>query len=164
MLAFHPLLVSAYSLPAPPSLRLFRPPLFPFLLPVSFSYSSTSLFISSSSSLISLSQVAMTKFGDFAPLCHDTPSYPWCNLFYRQLQHHASNILTGVSSNSQSAPVGVNPNCGIPRVGNNGSLANIANIIACGLSIFVVGALIVDRKSTRLNSSHSGESRMPSSA
>ena len=91
----------------------------------------------------SLSQVAMTKFGDFAPLCHDTPSYPWCNLFYRQLQHHASNILTGVSSNSQSAPVGVNPNCGIPRVGNNGSLANIANIIACGLSIFVVGALIV---------------------
>ena len=28
----------------------------------------------------------------------------------------------------------------------------------------VVGALLADRKSTRLNSSHSGESRMPSSA
>ena len=39
-------------LPAPPSLRLFRPP--PFFLLVSFDYSSTSHFISSSSSLISL--------------------------------------------------------------------------------------------------------------
>ncbi|KAK7685113.1 hypothetical protein QCA50_011952 [Cerrena zonata] len=84
----------------------------------------------------------MTKFGDFAPLCHDTPSYPWCNLFYRQIQHHQSSVFTSVSSNPATAPVGINPTCGIPFVGSNGSLANIANIVACALSIFVVGALI----------------------
>ena len=27
----------------------------------------------------------MTRFGDFEPLCKNTPSYPWCNLFYRQV-------------------------------------------------------------------------------
>lgn len=30
----------------------------------------------------------MTRFGDFRALCEQAPSYPWCNLFYRQ----ASNI------------------------------------------------------------------------
>jgi hypothetical protein len=48
----------------------------------------------------------------------------------------------GLSQNPASAPVGVNPECGIYKVNTNGSLGNIANIIACGLSIFVVGALI----------------------
>ena len=27
----------------------------------------------------------MTRFGDFEPLCRNTPSYPWCNLFYREV-------------------------------------------------------------------------------
>ncbi|CAL1708377.1 unnamed protein product [Somion occarium] len=84
----------------------------------------------------------MTRFGDFAPLCHDTPSYPWCNLFYRQLRDHNSSALVGASADPATAPVGINPNCAIPFVGVDHSLANIANIIACGLSIFVVAALI----------------------
>lgn len=28
---------------------------------------------------------AMSSFGDFKPLCESTPSYPWCNIFYRQV-------------------------------------------------------------------------------
>ncbi|OCH89143.1 hypothetical protein OBBRIDRAFT_794585 [Obba rivulosa] len=85
----------------------------------------------------------MVSFGDFSTLCHQTPSYPWCNLFYRQLEHHDSAALTGASANTSSAPVGINPECGILRVGSNGSLGNIANIIACGLSVFFMVALIV---------------------
>lgn len=27
----------------------------------------------------------MARFGDFQPICTWTPSYPWCNLFYRQV-------------------------------------------------------------------------------
>lgn len=84
----------------------------------------------------------MARFGDFQALCTQVPSYTWCNLFYRQLQTSNSTLLTGLSQNAASAPVGVNPECGIPKVNTNGSLGNIANIIACGLSFFVVGALI----------------------
>jgi len=83
----------------------------------------------------------MTRFGDFSPLCSQTPSYPWCNLFYRQLLRNAPNLLTGVSSNATTAPVGVNPQCGIPRL-EPGTTSNIANIIACVLSIFVVVGVI----------------------
>ncbi|KAF7799835.1 hypothetical protein EIP86_011077 [Pleurotus ostreatoroseus] len=82
----------------------------------------------------------MTRFGDFAPLCRDVPSYPWCNLFYRQ--HHAPTVLANVSADPHSAPVGVNPKCGIPLVGVDGSLANIANILACGLSCLLVAFLV----------------------
>lgn len=41
----------------------------------------------------------MTRFGDFRPLCHEVPSYPWCNLFFRQLLHinGGSEALTGAS-------------------------------------------------------------------
>ena len=104
----------------------------------------------------------MTRFGDFEPLCRNTPSYPWCNLFYRevlslfiypssihsiypykQLQHHAPGFLIGASANTTSAPVGVNPKCGIPRVGFDGSIGNIANILACSFSILVLIFLIV---------------------
>ncbi|KAI1784646.1 chitin synthase III catalytic subunit [Ganoderma leucocontextum] len=85
----------------------------------------------------------MTKFGDFETLCHQVPSYPWCNLFYRQLQHHNSSALIGLSANASSAPVGINPECGILRGGHDGSLANIANIIACGLSMVLAMLLIV---------------------
>ncbi|OSD02524.1 hypothetical protein PYCCODRAFT_1467586 [Trametes coccinea BRFM310] len=84
----------------------------------------------------------MTRFGDFEPLCHQVPSYPWCNLFYRQVQHNNASVLTGLSANASSAPVGVNPVCGIPLVGHDNSLANIANIIACALSIILVSVLI----------------------
>ncbi|KAI0058581.1 hypothetical protein BV25DRAFT_1830036 [Artomyces pyxidatus] len=84
----------------------------------------------------------MTRFGDFQPLCSHTPSYPWCNLFYRQLQHHSPLTLLGASANASAAPVGVNPECGTLRVGSGGSLGNIANIVACGLSIVFVAGLV----------------------
>jgi len=84
----------------------------------------------------------MVRFGDFSSLCRDTPSYPWCNLFYHQLQHHDPSVLQGVSADPKVAPVGVNPECGILLAGTNGSLANIANIIACALSIFLVAYFI----------------------
>jgi len=84
----------------------------------------------------------MTRFGDFSPLCTSTPSYTWCNLFYRQIEKHSPSLLTGASADPKTAPVGINPECGIPKAGSNGSLANIANIIACGLSVFVVVSLI----------------------
>jgi len=82
------------------------------------------------------------RFGDFQQLCSNTPSYPWCNLFYRQLLRSSPDTLTGLSIPTTSAPVGVNPSCGIPLVGSDGSLANIANIVACGLSLFFIGFLI----------------------
>ncbi|THU87545.1 hypothetical protein K435DRAFT_341398 [Dendrothele bispora CBS 962.96] len=111
----------------------------------------------------------MSRFGDFEPLCTSTPSYTWCNLFYRQLRDLNStipNLLPGLSSDPSSAPMGINPKCGIPLVssslsslsslasssgsnadssiswGSGNSLGNIANIIACGLSIPVVLALV----------------------
>ncbi|TCD61137.1 hypothetical protein EIP91_009002 [Steccherinum ochraceum] len=83
-----------------------------------------------------------TNFGDFEPLCHNTPSYPWCNLFYRQVQDTNKSILNNVSANPNTAPVGVNPTCGIPLAGADGSIANIANIIVCALSIVFTGFLI----------------------
>ena len=106
----------------------------------------------------------MVQFGDFQPLCRDTPSYTWCNLFYRQvcwitflfvfflpstyllhlqLSRLSNSTLQGASSDATSAPVGINPMCGIPRAGTNGSIGNVANIIACGLSIIVVVGLIL---------------------
>ncbi|KAN0085627.1 Chitin synthase III catalytic subunit [Tylopilus felleus] len=82
-------------------------------------------------------------FGDFSTLCSQVPSYAWCNLFYRQVLDNDRTLLTGLSTNPATAPVGVNPECGIPLVQTNGSLGNIANLIVCGLSVFVVVALIV---------------------
>jgi len=84
----------------------------------------------------------MVGFGDFQPLCSGTPSYTWCNLFYRQLLDKASQTLQGVSADPASAPVGVNPQCGIPRIGHEGSISNVANIAACGASILVTLVLI----------------------
>ncbi|KAF8555620.1 hypothetical protein OG21DRAFT_1483758 [Imleria badia] len=83
------------------------------------------------------------QFGDFSTLCSQVPSYTWCNLFYRQVLHHDGTLLTGLSANPATAPVGVNPECGIPLIQTDGSLGNIANIITCCLSIFVVVGLIV---------------------
>ncbi|THU84687.1 hypothetical protein K435DRAFT_687056 [Dendrothele bispora CBS 962.96] len=86
----------------------------------------------------------MTAFGDFKPLCTNTPSYTWCNLFYNQLQrlNNADSLLQGVSKDAASASVGVNPVCGIPRVGHEGSLGNIADLVACLLSMLVMGGII----------------------
>lgn len=47
-----------------------------------------------------------------------------------------------MSANPNTAPVGVNPTCGIPLAGADGSIANIANIIVCALSIVFTGFLI----------------------
>jgi hypothetical protein len=105
---------------------------------------------------------AMVSFGDFKPLCEQTPSYPWCNLFYRQvlsrpesrrtssscnpslsqLLKSSPKTLTGLSSNAATAPVGINPECGALKAGEEGSLGNIANMIVCGVSMIVVAALI----------------------
>ncbi|XP_006464084.1 hypothetical protein AGABI2DRAFT_209131 [Agaricus bisporus var. bisporus H97] len=82
----------------------------------------------------------MVGFSDFQPLCSDVPSYTWCNLFYRQLLDRSPTTLQG--SDPQSAPVGVNPRCGIPRAGHDGSISNIANIVACGVSILILLFLI----------------------
>ena len=91
---------------------------------------------------------------------------PWCNLFYRQVCHtpptpvqvvppslicsiksqiltQSQNLLTGLSADQSSAPVGVNPECGILKAGSGGSLGNIANIIVCALSMFFVAGLVV---------------------
>lgn len=84
----------------------------------------------------------MIHFGDFQSLCADTPSYPWCNLFYRQLLRGSPSTLTGISSDPASAPVGINPQCGIQRLGHNGSISNVANIAVCGASIFFTAFLI----------------------
>ena len=102
----------------------------------------------------------MTVFGDLQPLCSHVPSYYLCNLFYRQarscyflnsaciltstlqlIDNGDRDVLTGLSQNQVSAPVGINPECGTLRVGQNGSLGNIANIVVCGLSFFFTLAL-----------------------
>ncbi|KAF9528102.1 chitin synthase III catalytic subunit [Crepidotus variabilis] len=85
----------------------------------------------------------MVAFGDFKPLCSDTPSYTWCNLFYKQLQRASDSTLTGKSVPPEAAPIGINPTCGIPRLGHDGSIGNIANIVACGVSVLFVLVLIV---------------------
>lgn len=79
----------------------------------------------------------MPRFGSFEPLCKNIPSYPWCNLFYRQLQKLDSSSTLG-STPSSDAPVGINPSCGIPRLGHGSDLGNIANTIVAGLSVFAV--------------------------
>ncbi|KAL0057070.1 hypothetical protein AAF712_016306, partial [Marasmius tenuissimus] len=81
-------------------------------------------------------------FGDFKWLCSDVPSYQWCNLFYNQLQRVDPSLLTGVSADPKSAPVGVNPKCGTLRVGNESSLGNISNVVVCAVSMVVVLGLL----------------------
>ncbi|VDC05846.1 unnamed protein product [Peniophora sp. CBMAI 1063] len=85
----------------------------------------------------------MTVFGDLQPLCSHVPSYYLCNLFYRQLlENNDQNVLNGASAIQVSAPIGINPECGTLRLGQNGSLGNIANIVVCGLSFFFTLALV----------------------
>lgn len=77
-------------------------------------------------------------FGSFVYMCHNVPSYPWCNLFYRQLQN-AGNIALPAPA---TAPVGINIDCGIPKSGD-GRLGNIANMVVCGVSIIVTAILVL---------------------
>ncbi|EIW74498.1 hypothetical protein CONPUDRAFT_85925 [Coniophora puteana RWD-64-598 SS2] len=86
----------------------------------------------------------MVAFGDFQPLCSQVPSYTWCNLFYRQIKDNSDTVFNSVSSNSASAPIGVNPECGILRAGQDGSIGNVANIVVCAVSIlFMVGLILL---------------------
>ncbi|KAG8903681.1 hypothetical protein FRB99_002872 [Tulasnella sp. 403] len=79
-------------------------------------------------------------FGSFEALCRTVPSYPHCNLFLRQLNGAAPQVLR--EPPISIAGVGVNPECAILRVGD-GRLGNIGNIIACGISFLVILGLIV---------------------
>ena len=55
-------------------------------------------------------------------------------------------LFTIISADPSSAPVGVNPECGLLKVGTD-SLGNIANIIVCALSmVFVVGLVVASSK------------------
>jgi len=55
---------------------------------------------------------------------------------------NSPDSLTGLSENRLSAPVGINPTCGILRVGQDGSISNIANIVVCVISILITVGLI----------------------
>ncbi|KDQ16375.1 hypothetical protein BOTBODRAFT_107135 [Botryobasidium botryosum FD-172 SS1] len=81
----------------------------------------------------------LPPFGAFKPLCRGVPSYPWCNLFFRQLANKAPEVLVGLSADYHTAPVGINPQCGIPRAVSSSPgtthLGNIANALACALCL-----------------------------
>lgn len=90
--------------------------------------------------------MGLPPFGAFKPLCTSVPSYPICNIFFRQLARASPSTI--ITPNGESladfevvAPVGINPECGIPRWAD-GHIGNIANIVACGVSIFVTLYLI----------------------
>lgn len=51
------------------------------------------LFTPTSIARCNAQTAGMTHFGDFEPLCHQVPSYPWCNLFYRQVHRYSSLAL-----------------------------------------------------------------------
>jgi len=79
----------------------------------------------------------MDRFGAFDWICSNVPSYPYCNIFYRQLLDHDPALLLGLSEDPNSAPVGVNPVCGIQRLAHGSQLGNIANTVVAGLSVFL---------------------------
>jgi hypothetical protein len=87
----------------------------------------------------------VAPFGSFRPLCHTVPSYPICNLFFRQLADRSPADLHvpigSLSAFEHYAPVGINIECGIPRL-VDGKLGNIANIVAIVVSIFITLGLI----------------------
>jgi hypothetical protein len=91
----------------------------------------------------------MTQFGDFEPLCRTVPSYPWCNLFFRQLQR-TGNLPTNESwADPNSAGVGINPKCFIPPTFTDDPaaatphLGNIAQILACVVSLVITALLVL---------------------
>lgn len=85
------------------------------------------------SSNTTLATVQEGGFGSFIYMCRYTGSYPFCNLFYRQLQKARFTLESPVT-----APVGIQPICAIPRA-TNGRFGNIMNTVLCGLSfVFIV--------------------------
>ncbi|CAE6527791.1 unnamed protein product [Rhizoctonia solani] len=96
--------------------------------------------------------MSIPPFGAFRPLCRSVPSYPICNLFTRQLFTDFPGYLEQYGFSQDVSGVGVNPQCAIPQAtagagaGQNGGggsgLGNIANVIACGLSMVFVIFLI----------------------
>jgi len=98
--------------------------------------------------------VQQAGFGSFVYMCQETGSYPFCNLFWRQVCRNGwpvgpsllpltINRLSQLSQanftlpSSATAPVGIQPRCGIPRA-SNGRFGNIANIVVCVLSIISI--------------------------
>ncbi|KAL9940226.1 hypothetical protein V8E36_000931 [Tilletia maclaganii] len=84
-------------------------------------------------------------FGNFGSWCSSTPSLAVCNLFFRRLllQNNLPELgyanVTDVQPLLAAAGVGINSTCSIPRRGHNGSMGNIALIVACSFSIIFVG-------------------------
>ncbi|KAF8337559.1 chitin synthase III catalytic subunit [Cantharellus anzutake] len=89
--------------------------------------------------------MGLPPFGAFKPLCRTVGSYPICNLFFRQLAKHFPDEFptSNLYDFTKVAPVGINIECGIPRASGSGHLGNIANTIACGLSIIAVLLLVL---------------------
>ncbi|KDN52264.1 hypothetical protein K437DRAFT_220902 [Tilletiaria anomala UBC 951] len=72
----------------------------------------------------------MGWYGEFAPFCREVPSLALCNIFFRRLlqEGHLNAVLavnsSDIQSIIQSAGVGVNSTCAIPRMGFQGSHGN----------------------------------------
>ncbi|KAA1067729.1 hypothetical protein PGT21_050122 [Puccinia graminis f. sp. tritici] len=100
------------------------------------------------------------KYGEWSYICRVSPQ-PICNLFFRQLLVHPERGVQAAPDPSLNLPsedltqregivkelgVGINPTCTIPRMevvgGKLDSLGNVANIVLCCVSIFVVGWLV----------------------
>lgn len=79
-----------------------------------------------------LATVQEAGFGSFVYFCRDVTSYPFCNLFYKQLSKTNFTLTP-----ARRAPVGINPTCGIPLAGN-GRFGNIADIITCACSVIFI--------------------------
>jgi len=56
---------------------------------------------------------------------------------------NAPTVLIGLSADPTTAPVGINPRCGVPKANKDGSLGNVVNMHACGLSMIVVATLAI---------------------
>ncbi|KAG8759106.1 hypothetical protein FRC14_006657 [Serendipita sp. 396] len=84
------------------------------------------------SSNSTLASTQNAGFGSFVYLCRDTASYPFCNLFWRQLSKTNFTLPDPLR-----APVGITPRCGIPRAGG-GRFGNIANVTMCAVSIIFI--------------------------
>jgi len=91
----------------------------------------------------------MTQFGDFEPLCRTTPSYPWCNFFFRQLQRTNNLPNNETWADPSTAGVGINPKCFIPPTFSTDPLApkphlgDIAQILACVVSLVITLFLVL---------------------
>ncbi|KAL7413998.1 chitin synthase III catalytic subunit [Mrakia frigida] len=90
----------------------------------------------------------MTSYGDFGWICSHVPSFPTCNVFVRQLLHSDSSegealvLSTPYSQTLRTASIGVAPLCGVGRIGVDGNLGGIANLIVISVSIPVVLGLL----------------------